>query len=123
MTEVHHINGKGENAGVVYSEMQEYESEMSNIVSWKRKELFYPEYNPYRVETGGRLAALRKTCNMEKIRRYHHDFYHISNMFVTVCGSIDHSKLLQILSSIGSLIMDSFLLISSLQDKLKIIVS
>ncbi|KAK6102595.1 Peptidase M16 inactive domain family protein [Brugia pahangi] len=100
MTEVHHINGKGENAGVVYSEMQEYESEMSNIVSWKRKELFYPEYNPYRVETGGRLAALRKTCNMEKIRRYHHDFYHISNMFVTVCGSIDHSKLLQILSSI-----------------------
>ncbi|VBB28196.1 unnamed protein product [Acanthocheilonema viteae] len=100
MTEVHHINGKGEDAGVVYSEMQEYESEMNNIVSWKRKELFYPEYNPYRVETGGRLAALRTTCNMEKIRRYHHDFYHISNMLVTVCGSIDHSKLLHILSSV-----------------------
>uniref|UniRef100_A0A8R1TZL4 Uncharacterized protein n=1 Tax=Onchocerca volvulus TaxID=6282 RepID=A0A8R1TZL4_ONCVO len=100
MTEVHHINGKGEDAGVVYSEMQEYESEMSNIVNWKRKELFYPPYNPYRVETGGRLAALRTTCNMEKIRQYHHDFYHINNMLVTVCGSVDHSKLLHILSSI-----------------------
>ncbi|KAM3722547.1 Uncharacterized protein ACO02O_05860 [Dirofilaria immitis] len=100
MTEVHHINSKGEDAGVVYSEMQEYESEMSSIVSWKRKELFYPPNNPYRVETGGRLAALRTTCNMEKIRRYHRDFYHIDNMLLTVCGSIDHSKLLHILSSI-----------------------
>lgn len=43
MTEVHHINGRGEDAGVVYSEMQEHESEMNNIVNWKRKELFYPE--------------------------------------------------------------------------------
>uniref|UniRef100_A0A915PJR3 Uncharacterized protein n=1 Tax=Setaria digitata TaxID=48799 RepID=A0A915PJR3_9BILA len=100
LTEIHHINGKGEDAGVVYSEMQEHESEMNNIVTWKRKELFYPEYNPYRVETGGRLAALRTTCNMKRIRQYHREFYHTSNMFVTVCGSIDHSELLNILSSI-----------------------
>lgn len=64
--------------------------------------------NPYRVETGGRLAALRTTCNIEKIKRYHHDFYHISNMLVTVCGSIDHSQLLHILSSVGSLITNFF---------------
>lgn len=50
MTEVHHINGKGEDAGVVYSEMQEYESEMNNIVSWKRKELFYPECKFFFIE-------------------------------------------------------------------------
>ncbi|VDN02800.1 unnamed protein product [Thelazia callipaeda] len=100
VTEVHHINGEGEDVGVVYSEMQECESEMHNIVSRKRKELFYPECNPYRVETGGRLAALRTTCNMNKIRRYHHDFYHISNMFVIVCGSIDHCILLEILSTV-----------------------
>lgn len=43
ITEVHHINGQGEDVGVVYSEMQDYESEMSQIVSWKRRELFYPE--------------------------------------------------------------------------------
>ncbi|VDK42273.1 unnamed protein product [Gongylonema pulchrum] len=37
---------------------------------------------------------------MEKIRKYHHDFYHINNMFVIVCGSIDHNKLLQILQDV-----------------------
>lgn len=40
---MHHINGNGEDAGVVYSEMQDHESDMENIVSRKRKELFYPE--------------------------------------------------------------------------------
>uniref|UniRef100_A0A183D820 Peptidase_M16 domain-containing protein n=1 Tax=Gongylonema pulchrum TaxID=637853 RepID=A0A183D820_9BILA len=43
LTEVHHINGNGDDAGVVYSEMQDAESDMDQIVCWKLKELFYPE--------------------------------------------------------------------------------
>jgi hypothetical protein len=34
---VHHVTGDGDDAGVVYSEMQDYESEMENIVGWKLK--------------------------------------------------------------------------------------
>ncbi|KAK6028144.1 hypothetical protein OSTOST_05817, partial [Ostertagia ostertagi] len=37
-TEVHHINGKGEDAGVVYSEMQDHESEMSCIMDRRKEE-------------------------------------------------------------------------------------
>lgn len=41
MTEVHHINGKGEDAGVVYSEMQDHESEMENILDMYALLFFY----------------------------------------------------------------------------------
>ncbi|KAK6038441.1 peptidase M16 inactive domain protein [Cooperia oncophora] len=42
-TEVHHINGKGEDAGVVYSEMQDHESEMSCIMD-RRVRDFHKKY-------------------------------------------------------------------------------
>ncbi|KAK5966566.1 hypothetical protein GCK32_016919, partial [Trichostrongylus colubriformis] len=42
-TEVHHINGKGEDAGVVYSEMQDRESEMSSIMD-RRVRNFHKKY-------------------------------------------------------------------------------
>ncbi|KAK5978375.1 hypothetical protein GCK32_003915, partial [Trichostrongylus colubriformis] len=42
-TEVHHINGKGEDAGVVYSEMQDHESEMSCIMD-RRVRNFHKKY-------------------------------------------------------------------------------
>uniref|UniRef100_A0A0M3IJ63 Peptidase_M16_C domain-containing protein n=1 Tax=Ascaris lumbricoides TaxID=6252 RepID=A0A0M3IJ63_ASCLU len=100
ITEVHHINGNGEDAGVVYSEMQDHESDMENIVSRKRKELFYPEGSPYRVETGGRLPNLRTSCCNEKIREFHSQFYHLNNMMLVVCGIIDHEKLLNIVSGV-----------------------
>uniref|UniRef100_A0A915C794 Peptidase M16 C-terminal domain-containing protein n=1 Tax=Parascaris univalens TaxID=6257 RepID=A0A915C794_PARUN len=92
ITEVHHINGNGEDAGVVYSEMQDHESDMENIVSRKRRELFYPEGSAYRVEVGGRLSNLRTSCCNEKIREFHSQFYHLSNMMLVVCGIIDHEK-------------------------------
>ncbi|XGW14328.1 hypothetical protein V3C99_000558 [Haemonchus contortus] len=98
-TEVHHINGKGEDAGVVYSEMQDHESEMSCIMDRKKKEILYPPNNSYRVDTGGRLPSLRTTCNLEKVRDFHKKYYHLSNMMVTVSGRVDHERLLKIIEA------------------------
>uniref|UniRef100_A0A0N5ALS8 Mitochondrial presequence protease n=1 Tax=Syphacia muris TaxID=451379 RepID=A0A0N5ALS8_9BILA len=100
ITEVHHINGEGKDAGVVYSEMQNYESDMEEIIVRKRKELFYPEGNPYRVETGGRLYALRTTCNNEAVRKFHSQFYHLNNMMIIVCGIINHERLLNTIAPV-----------------------
>ncbi|MFH4979226.1 hypothetical protein AB6A40_005935 [Gnathostoma spinigerum] len=100
ITEVHHINGEGEDAGVVYSEMQDHESDMDEIVSRTRKELFYPPGNSYRVQTGGRLEPLRSSCCNEKVRKFHEQFYHLNNMFITVCGIIDHGKLLETIAGV-----------------------
>ncbi|KAI1724126.1 hypothetical protein Ddc_05332 [Ditylenchus destructor] len=52
LTEVHHVNGDGEDAGVVYSEMQDHESEMERMVSFRRKKLMYPPNSSYGVDTG-----------------------------------------------------------------------
>ncbi|PAV90374.1 hypothetical protein WR25_25809 [Diploscapter pachys] len=99
-TEVHHINGNGENAGVVYSEMQDHESEMENIVDVKLKELLFPPAHPYRVDTGGKLAFLRDSCSLQKVQDYHKRYYHLSNMLVSVCGQVPHQKLLSIMEKV-----------------------
>uniref|UniRef100_A0A8R1EC19 Peptidase_M16_C domain-containing protein n=1 Tax=Caenorhabditis japonica TaxID=281687 RepID=A0A8R1EC19_CAEJA len=99
-TEVHHITGEGNDAGVVYSEMQDHESEMESIMDRKTKEVIYPPFNPYAVDTGGRLKNLRESCNLEKVRDYHKKFYHLSNMVVTVCGMVNHERVLNIMETV-----------------------
>ncbi|KAK6746301.1 hypothetical protein RB195_012423 [Necator americanus] len=98
-TEVHHINGKGEDAGVVYSEMQDHESEMASIMERRMKEVLYPKNNSYRVDTGGRLKNLRETCTADRVRDFHKKFYHLSNMMVIVSGRLDHERLLKIVGA------------------------
>ncbi|KIH50300.1 hypothetical protein ANCDUO_19626 [Ancylostoma duodenale] len=66
-TEIHHINGKGEDAGVVYCETQGHESEMLRIIDRKTKEIMYPPNNPYRVDVGGRPKNLRETCSLDRL--------------------------------------------------------
>ncbi|ULT99400.1 hypothetical protein L3Y34_000613 [Caenorhabditis briggsae] len=99
-TEVHHITGEGNDAGVVYSEMQDHESEMESIMDRKTKEVIYPQHNPYAVDTGGRLKNLRESCSLQKVQDYHKKFYHLSNMVVTVCGIVNHEQLLDIMNEV-----------------------
>ncbi|CAL2036083.1 unnamed protein product [Caenorhabditis brenneri] len=99
-TEVHHITGEGNDAGVVYSEMQDHESEMESIMDRKTKEVIYPPYNPYAVDTGGRLKNLRESCTLQKVQDYHKKFYHLSNMVVTVCGIVNHEQVLDIMNKV-----------------------
>lgn len=91
---MHHINGEGEDAGVVYSEMQDYESDMEVIVNNSRRSLVYPPNCSYLVDTGGRLSNLRTSCSVVKVRDYHKQYYHLKNMLITVCGIINHNELL-----------------------------
>lgn len=95
LTEVHHINGEGENEGVVYSEMQSYESDMDTMVTLKVKELLYKKNSNYSASTGGRLENLRNSCSNIKVRQYHKDYYHLKNLLITVCGIVDHNALLK----------------------------
>ncbi|POW06319.1 hypothetical protein PSHT_10429 [Puccinia striiformis] len=69
-TEVYHINGKGEDAGVVYSEMQGRENGAMDLMSLRNQQLLYPPTSGYRSETGGLMEALR-VLTVEQIREYH----------------------------------------------------
>ena len=58
-TEVHHVDGHGVDAGVVYCEMQARENTGTSLVHNKMLHLLYPGECGYHAETGGKMANLR----------------------------------------------------------------
>ncbi|KAI0348495.1 hypothetical protein BDW22DRAFT_1404375 [Trametopsis cervina] len=87
VTEVHHINGKGENSGVVYSEMQGRENTPGDLLALKMQRLHFPPGSAYRSETGGLMKALRE-LTVEKIRNYHGSYYVPHNLTLIVAGKL-----------------------------------
>ena len=67
LTEVHHVNGKGEDAGVVYCEMQDSEPKAQHLIHFKLCEHMYPGRCGYKSNTGGKLADIRNSCSNEKV--------------------------------------------------------
>ncbi|GAA5806689.1 hypothetical protein MFLAVUS_000037 [Mucor flavus] len=98
-TEVHHINGKGEDAGVVYSEMQGCQNLGDDRLHLRMKRLIYPESCGYRSETGGLMERLRE-LSVEKIRDYHQSYYRPDNLCLIVTGKVDKDELLKALEPV-----------------------
>lgn len=69
LTEVHHINGEGKDAGVVYSEMQGRQNQSGDLMELAMQRLMFPEGCGYRSETGGLMEALR-VLDVQTIREY-----------------------------------------------------
>ncbi|GIZ49604.1 hypothetical protein CKM354_001263400 [Cercospora kikuchii] len=104
-TEVHHIDGTGHDAGVVYSEMQARENTSYDLMELQRRRLLYPEGNGFRSETGGTTPELRR-LTADRIRAYHKEMYQPKNLRVIITGDIDHDELLQILDDFETSIVD-----------------
>ena len=96
LTEVHHIDGTGQDAGVVYSEMQGRENDAGELMTLRSKRLLYPEGSGFRSETGGLLERLR-VLSANRIREFHKVMYQPKNLCLVVTGEIDHENLLQVL--------------------------
>ena len=67
VTEVHHINGEGEDAGVVYCEMQARENTGESLTHLNMLRAMYPGHCGYKSETGGIMANLRNSTSHEKV--------------------------------------------------------
>jgi len=98
-TEVYHVNEKGEDAGVVYSEMQGRENTAGDLIELKTQRMLYPPSSAYRSETGGLMAALR-VLTIDAIRRYHARYYAPHNTAVVVCGPLQREALLDALAGV-----------------------
>ncbi|XP_072172090.1 uncharacterized protein C05D11.1-like [Diadema setosum] len=88
ITEVHHINGEGENAGVVYCEMQARENSGESRCHLTMLRRMYPGHCGYKSETGGIMANLRDSTSNEKVRQYHRDFYRPDNLCLIITGQV-----------------------------------
>ncbi|KAF2794043.1 zinc metalloprotease-like protein [Melanomma pulvis-pyrius CBS 109.77] len=104
-TEVHHIDGNGNDAGVVYSEMQGRENLQGDLMDLQMRRLLYPEGDGFRCETGGLMKALR-VLTAERIRQFHKDMYQPKNVRLVLIGEVDHSNLLDILEKFEDEIVD-----------------
>lgn len=99
VTEVYHINGKLEDAGVVYSEMQGRENSSADLMELKTQRMLYPRTSAYRSETGGLMSALR-VLTIDEIRDYHARYYAPHNAAIVLCGPLDRTELFSALQSI-----------------------
>ncbi|CAE6416736.1 unnamed protein product [Rhizoctonia solani] len=98
VTEVHHINSKAENAGVVYSEMQGRQNTAGDLMHHKMQTLFNPPGSAYRSETGGLMEALR-ILKVDQIRDYHKSYYVPYNLCLIVSGKLKTPELLHVLQT------------------------
>lgn len=106
VTEVWHIDGEGNDAGVVYSEMQATQSRSSEIMDLKARRLIYPQDVGFRYETGGMTEALR-VLTPKRIRQFHRDMYQPRNLCLIIVGETDHQSLLRILGDFEESISDA----------------
>lgn len=68
LTEVHHVNEEGEDAGVVYCEMQARENSGESRSHLAMLRALYPGHCGFKSETGGLMANLRDSCNNIKVQ-------------------------------------------------------
>ncbi|ETS79861.1 hypothetical protein PFICI_07390 [Pestalotiopsis fici W106-1] len=105
LTEVHHIDGEGNDAGVVYSEMQGVQYTSTELMDIKARHLLYPENVGFRYETGGMMDALR-VLTPKRIRDFHKEMYQPRNMCIIIVGEVDHDNLLRILDDFEESVKD-----------------
>ncbi|UZJ56905.1 hypothetical protein CBS101457_006225 [Exobasidium rhododendri] len=98
VTEVYHVNGKGEDAGVVFSEMQGRENSSGDLMQLEFQRNLYKSASGYRSETGGLMSALR-ILTIDDIREYHQKYYAPYNTAVVLCGSLDSESMLDSLQT------------------------
>ncbi|PGH07704.1 hypothetical protein GX51_01713 [Blastomyces parvus] len=104
-TEVYHVDGTGNDAGVVYSEMQGVQNNSSELIDLKSRRLMYPEGIGFRYETGGMMEQLR-VLTAERIRAFHRKMYQPKNLCLILTGEVDHDNMLQILNEFEDTILD-----------------
>jgi Zn-dependent M16 (insulinase) family peptidase len=98
-TEVHHINGEnGEDAGVVYCEMQGSENTSNSLTHERTMEMLFSG-SGYEFNTGGRVKNLRD-LTVEKVREYHKQFYRPDNVIVIITGPVNAEKTIDALQTV-----------------------
>ncbi|GBP23093.1 Uncharacterized protein C05D11.1 [Eumeta japonica] len=104
VTEVHHIDGEGEDAGVVYCEMQGRENNASSKCDLRLLRAIYPN-NGYSAETGGIMKNLRESTNNKKVRDFHKKFYRAENLTIILTGQVDVIEVFKALAVVEDDIM------------------
>ncbi|XP_012281093.1 uncharacterized protein C05D11.1-like [Orussus abietinus] len=97
LTEVHHITGEGEDAGVIYCEMQGKENTAECLIHVEMLRALYPGHCGYKSATGGLLKNLRESTTNEKVKQFHKEFYRPENLTIVIVGQVKHTDVFKAL--------------------------
>ncbi|XP_033228376.1 uncharacterized protein C05D11.1-like isoform X2 [Belonocnema kinseyi] len=97
ITEVHHITGEGEDAGIVYSEMQGTINSGERLTHTELLRAAYPGKCGYKSITGGNLPNLRESTSNEKVINYHKELYRPENLSIIITGQVKHADVFKAL--------------------------
>ncbi|KAM3076092.1 hypothetical protein ACMFMG_006389 [Clarireedia jacksonii] len=104
-TEVHHIDGEGNDAGVVYSEIQGLQNTVSFQLEARARQLLYPDNVGFHYVTAGLMENLR-VLTPERIREFHKDMYQPKNLGLVLIGEINQDELLKTLDDFEASILN-----------------
>ncbi|XP_041369326.1 uncharacterized protein C05D11.1-like [Gigantopelta aegis] len=104
ITEVHHVNSEGEDAGVVYCEMQARENTGESLCHLNMLRAMYPGNCGYKSETGGIMANLRDSTSHVKVCNYHRDFYRPDNLCLVITGQVTPEQVFEALKPVEDMI-------------------
>ncbi|XP_073941538.1 uncharacterized protein C05D11.1-like [Choristoneura fumiferana] len=99
ITEVHHVDGDGDDAGVVYCEMQGRENSADSRCELRLIRAAYPN-SGYSAETGGITKNLRESTNNTKVRDFHKKFYRPENLTIILTGQIEADDVFKALETV-----------------------
>ncbi|XP_046403336.1 uncharacterized protein C05D11.1-like [Ischnura elegans] len=105
VTEVHHITGEGEDAGVVYCEMQGIENTGESLVHLAMLRALYPGHCGYKSQTGGVMKNLRESTTNVKVRNYHKEYYRPENLTVIITGQVKPNEVFRALAPVEETIL------------------
>jgi Zn-dependent M16 (insulinase) family peptidase len=105
LTEVWHVDGEGNDAGVVYSEMQDLQFRSAELMDIQARHRLYNADVGFRYETGGMPAALRQ-LEHDRIREFHKEMYQPRNLCLVIVGETNNEELLNILEEFEESIKD-----------------
>lgn len=93
ITEVHHIDENGEDAGVVYCEMQARQNTGESLTYLAMLQGLYPGHCGYKSETGGIIENIRTSTSHKKVFDYHKAFYRPENLCLIITGQVKPEEL------------------------------
>ncbi|XP_071154933.1 uncharacterized protein C05D11.1-like [Mytilus edulis] len=105
ITEVHHVSGEGENAGVVYCEMQGRENTGESRCHLAMLRALYPGTCGYKSETGGIMKNLRESTSHQKVCDYHRDYYRPENLCLIITGHVKPENVFEALGPLEEKIL------------------
>lgn len=99
MSEVYSVTETGDDNGAVYCEMQGRENSGESRGNLELLRQIYPG-SGYSAETGGIMKNLRESTNIEKIRKYHSNYYRPENLSIVIAGQVTLEEVMKALAPI-----------------------